>query len=143
MKPPSDPESGTQWHPTDPEAWLARAKSNLRIAELGSTQPGVFLEDLCFEAQQAAEKALKAVCVRRGLEFPKTHSLVTLMDILQREGLELPSELLDADGLTAYAVQARYPDWAEAVRLEEYEQALLLASRVVAWAEETVEQDNQ
>ena len=44
--------------PTDPLAWLARAKSNLRIAELGSGQPGIFLEDLCFDAQQAAERVL-------------------------------------------------------------------------------------
>ncbi len=28
--------------PTDPLAWLARAKSNLKIAELGSSEPGVF-----------------------------------------------------------------------------------------------------
>jgi len=47
--------------PTDPRVWLARAHSNLKLATLGYQQ-GVFLEDLCFEAQQAAEKALKAVC---------------------------------------------------------------------------------
>lgn len=61
--------------PTDPRTWLARARSNLRLAEV-CYQQGVFLEGLCFEAQQAAEKALKALCVWRGLGFPKTHSLV-------------------------------------------------------------------
>ena len=50
MKPLTDLEPGARRHPSDPEAWLARAQSNLRIAELGSAQPGVFLEDLCFEA---------------------------------------------------------------------------------------------
>ena len=48
--------------PTDPRVWLARAQSNLKLAQLGH-QAGIFLEDLCFEAQQAAEKALKAICV--------------------------------------------------------------------------------
>jgi len=41
------------------ETWLRRAESNLHIARMGKGE-GVFLEDLCFEAQQAAEKALKA-----------------------------------------------------------------------------------
>jgi len=38
--------------------WLMRAFSNLNIARRGAAE-GIFLEDLCFEAQQAAEKALK------------------------------------------------------------------------------------
>jgi HEPN domain-containing protein len=42
--------------PTDPQVWLERAKSNLLLAEKGKRK-GVMLEDLCFNAQQAAEKA--------------------------------------------------------------------------------------
>ncbi len=121
--------------PTDPLAWLARAKSNLTIAELGSSRPGIFLEDLCFDAQQAAEKALKAVCVHRNLDFPKTHSLVILMDILESVSLQIPPAVKAADGLTSYAVQARYPGWGEKVTEEEYRRALELARRVVSWVE--------
>jgi HEPN domain-containing protein len=121
--------------PTDPLAWLARAKSNLRIAELGSGHPGIFLEDLCFDAQQAAEKSLKAVCVYYNLDFPKTHSLVILMDILESASLQIPPEVKAAAGLTSYAVQTRYPDWGEEVTGEEYRRALELARRVVSWAE--------
>ena len=41
----------------DPRKWLERARSNLLLAK---TNPeDVFLEDLCFEAQQTAEKATK------------------------------------------------------------------------------------
>jgi len=43
--------------PTDPHVWLLRARSNLNLAEKGSRLKGVFLEDLCFNAQQVAEKA--------------------------------------------------------------------------------------
>ena len=32
--------------------------------------PDVDLEDLCFDAQQAAEKAVKAVFIHRGESFP-------------------------------------------------------------------------
>ncbi len=30
---------------------------------------GVYLEDLCFDAQQAAEKAIKAVLIARSIPF--------------------------------------------------------------------------
>ena len=33
--------------------------------------PGVYLEDLCFDAQHAAEKAIKAVFVARGEPSPR------------------------------------------------------------------------
>ncbi|MFZ5919415.1 MAG: HEPN domain-containing protein, partial [Chloroflexota bacterium] len=73
--------------PDDPLAWLRHADSNLILAEKGGQLQGILLEDLCFNAQQAAEKALKALCVARNLEFPKTHSLVHLMDILETSGI--------------------------------------------------------
>lgn len=128
--------------PTDAQAWLARAKSNLRLAELGGGVPGIFLEDLCFDAQQAAEKAMKAVCVHRELDFPKTHSLVVLMDLLESAGATIPPEAQAADTLTQYAVQARYPGWAEAVTEEEYQRALGLARHVVSWAESVLGYEN-
>jgi HEPN domain-containing protein len=127
--------------PDNPRGWLARARSNLLLAESGQ-QRGVFLEDLCFEAQQAAEKALKAVCVFYKIEFPKTHSLITLTALLEQAGIQLPPDVREADPLTSYAVQARYPDWDEAVTESEYQRALTTAKHVVAWAEKMI-QENQ
>jgi HEPN domain-containing protein len=57
--------------PTDPREWLNRARSNL--AGAGHRAPDRYLEDLCFDAQQAAEKAIKAVFIHRGLRFPYVH----------------------------------------------------------------------
>lgn len=54
--------------PADPRAWLIRAYSNLRLAEKGPSKE-IMLEDLCFNAQQAAEKALKAVCIYKKIDF--------------------------------------------------------------------------
>lgn len=42
--------------------WLARAKGDLALAS-APLPPGAFYEDLCFHAQQAAEKAIKAASV--------------------------------------------------------------------------------
>ena len=76
------------------------------------------------------------------IEFPKTHSLITLTALLEQAGIQLPLDVLEADPLTSYAVQARYPDWDEAVTDSEYQRALTIAKHVVAWAEKMI-QENQ
>jgi len=121
--------------PTDPRAWLLRAKGNLNLAEKGGLLKGILFEDLCFNAQQAAEKALKAVCLAQGMDVPKTHSLVHLMDILEAGGIDIPKNVRDADILTQYAVQSRYPSIMEEINRSEYRDALKLAAHVVFWAE--------
>jgi hypothetical protein len=63
-----------RYPPTDPREWLNRARSNPALAKSEDTV-GAFVEDLCFEAQQAAEKAIKAVFVWRSLSFPYIHDL--------------------------------------------------------------------
>jgi hypothetical protein len=60
-----------------PQDWLSRAKSNLALAQAGRHVTSVYLEDLCFEAKQAAEKALKALCIYLNLDFPKTTRCLT------------------------------------------------------------------
>ncbi len=121
--------------PTDPRAWLLRAKGNLNLAEKGGRLKGILFEDLCFNAHQAAEKALKAVCLVQGMDIPKTHSLVHLMDILEAGGIDIPKNVRDADILTQYAVQSRYPSIMEEISRSEYRDALKLAAHVDFWAE--------
>jgi HEPN domain-containing protein len=82
--------------PDDPRAWPSRGRSNL--ARAGESSDDVFFEDLCFDAQQAAEKALKALCMHRSLEFPYVHDLSTLITLLQQEGETIPEEVQEQDG---------------------------------------------
>jgi HEPN domain-containing protein len=124
--------------PTDPRTWLLYAKSNLHLAEKGGRLKGVRFEDLCFNAQQAAEKALKAVCLANELEFPKTHSIVRLLDILEAGEIDVPKEIKEADVLTQFAVETRYPGWIEEVTRAEYKEAITIAARVVFWAEKII-----
>jgi len=128
--PPEDDRTG------GPEAWLRYAHSDLELARL-SPPPGVLLEGLCFHAQQAAEKALKAVLVARGMPFPRTHSIGMLVDLLP-EGISVPGELQHAASLTDYAVISRYPGVSEPVDEEECREAIRLAEAVLSWAESTV-----
>ena len=77
-----------RYPPDDPREWLNRAKSNLEHARAVSA--GVCFEDLCFDAQQATEKAIKAVFVGRGHHFPFTHDLEDLLQRLERHQLAVP-----------------------------------------------------
>ena len=96
----------------------------------------IYLEDLCFQAQQAAEKAIKAVLIDRGIEFPHVHDLSRLVSILELSGEAIPEEVRQAGDLTDYATTTRYPGVAEPVTEEEYAAAVGAARAVVQWADE-------
>ncbi len=119
--------------PHDPQEWLQRARSNLTRAR--HRIQGVYLEDLCFDAQQAAEKALKALLISLGVRFPRTHDLASLLTLIERSGLSIPEAVLEAAALTEYAVQTRYPGFSEPVTEEEYRFAVRVAEEVVGWVE--------
>lgn len=116
--------------------WFKHAQSDLNLACIRPPK-GVLLELLCFHAQQAAEKAIKAVLVHCRIEFPRTHNIGTLLDLLP-ESILLPQELEEAAILTDYAVLTRYPGDVEAVELEEYQQAVKLAKSILSWAEQVL-----
>ena len=71
---------GEKFDNRDPREWLNRAQSNLARAR--DPLPGTYLEDFCFDAQQAAEKAIKAVFIAHGLTFPYIHDLGRLLTLL-------------------------------------------------------------
>src|SRR4029077_7250389 len=92
---------------TDPKEWLRRARSNLARAK--NRIPEACLEDLCFDSQQAAEKAIKAVFIHRGLPFPFTHYLAHLLTNLRRGRFKIPKYLNRVKRLSRFAVETRYP----------------------------------
>ena len=118
--------------PDDPREWLNRARSSLALA--GNDVPGVYFEDLCFEAQQAAEKALKALLMERDVDFPYVHDLARLLKLLEDKGDVVPSAIAEVGKLTRYASVSRYPD-EKVVTEQEYRDALAVARAVVGWVE--------
>jgi HEPN domain-containing protein len=119
--------------PGSPEEWLEFARSDLALSRCADT-PGVLLEPLCFLAQQAAEKSIKAVLIQHAVEFPKIHSIARLLDLLPA-GLPRPPEAIPAAELTRYAVNFRYPHGEEPITERKYAEAVRLAEGVVTWAE--------
>ncbi len=89
--------------------WLRKAAGDLAAARhllLGGDRLG---PSAAFHAQQAAEKALKAVLVWHGREVPRTHDLAYLVDLIASEEPELADAVRRSVTLTPYGVEARYP----------------------------------
>ena len=123
--------------PGSSEDWLARAAGDLALARVPLPDEGYY-EDLCFHAQHAAEKAIKAVYKKHDLTFRYTHDLGELLADLMDKGITIPLEVEAAQILTAYAWEARYPGLAEPVTDEEYREAIQQADDVVRWAKNLI-----
>jgi HEPN domain-containing protein len=113
--------------------WLRRAKSNLERARVGKIKEEILYEDLCFDCQQSAEKAIKALLISIDKEFPPTHSIARLLEIASETKTEIPAEIQKAIDLTDYAVKTRYPGESEPVTKEEYVEALTIAETIYNW----------
>ena len=114
--------------------WLVYAQADLAVAQLvddARVQP----EILVFHAQQAAEKALKALLVQAQVQVPRTHVIASLLVLCGDAGYAGVETLDEAAVLTQYAVQTRYPGVWEPVTRDEAREAAALAALVLAWVE--------
>ena len=76
----------------------------------GKSTPDIVYEDLCFDCEQAAEKALKGLLILKGIVPPQTHSLALLIEELEKHDYSVPDEVKTAVSLTHYAVSTGIPD---------------------------------
>ena len=125
-----------RYPPEDPREWLNRARSNLALSK--AKRKGVYLEDLCFDAQQAAEKAIKAFLIKLDVDFPYVHDLAELLTLLEKSGQKIPASVRQAEELSRYAVLTRYPGMGPQIKQNEYKEAVKIAGEVVRWAERLI-----
>src|SRR5438876_10887751 len=93
----------------DTRAWLVKAASDLRGAEIDQSAVPPLLEDMVFHCQQAAEKALKAYLTWQDEPFRKPHDLPEVGDQCTGFDPTLAPLVLRATPLTKYAWKFRYP----------------------------------
>ncbi len=90
--------------------WIAKAEGDYATAgrELRARRHPNY-DAVCFHAQQAVEKYLKAFLQEEGADFPKTHNLIELLQLVVPldASFELQRDLLIR--LERYAVRYRYP----------------------------------
>ena len=110
--------------------WVAKAENDLKTAaftlKLGAECP---TDTVCFHAQQCVEKFLKAVLVREGVAFPKSHNIAQIVALLpSRLWVVLTAD--EQDRLTEYATVTRYPGDYEPISLAEAKRTVAIARRV-------------
>jgi len=124
-------------------ALLRKAADDRYVAEAlakDANAPGWILG---FHAEQAVEKALKAVLAHHGVEFPRTHNLAMLLELLRRAALPLPPDGEDLARLIPFGVLARYEDTLGDSELTiEPAWAIDVAARTVGWAQSVVQPDD-
>jgi HEPN domain-containing protein len=90
--------------------WIAKAEGDFATAtrELRARRSPNY-DAVCFHAQQAVEKYLKAFLQERGVDFPKTHNLIELLELCLPldPTFEFQRDVLVE--LDRYAVRYRYP----------------------------------
>jgi len=105
-------------------------------------------EIIGFHAQQAVEKAIKAVLSANAIKYRFSHNLAYLKQLCKESGIELPPGLDGIEELTPFAAIERYggeepipsapgPDGPGPL---DRDQALKWAAATIAWAKGIVEQ---
>ena len=82
--------------------WLAKAEEDFGVAKHLIHENSPYFATVGFHAQQAAGEELKALLVWRQIEFPKTHDLDKLLDLVAVEENALAASLRDVSVLSRH-----------------------------------------
>ena len=99
--------------------WLAQAEDDLKAAQFNIE--GGFYAQSCFLAQQASEKALKALLYRGGARFAFGHSVVEHVDKVAERHPHLSAHREVASRLDLYYIAPRYPNAHPGVELAPFQ----------------------
>jgi HEPN domain-containing protein len=99
----SDPESPVS-------AWLRKAEHDVLNIENNLAAKEIPWDTICFHAQRAAEKLLKAFLIAQGQDIQRTHDLVAILSECVKISPSLAQLEDDCRKLTYFAVSGRYPD---------------------------------
>jgi HEPN domain-containing protein len=113
--------------------WLRYAREDYEaaVALRSSGRP----RHVCLLAQQSAEKAIKSIYAFLDLRIPRSHDLDMLRNLLP-DGWKIGSHFEDLAGLSAWAVESRYPGDLPEASAEDADAAVALAGEVVSLAEQ-------
>jgi HEPN domain-containing protein len=114
---------------SEAQRWMAYARSDLDAAYLLLKKGEYFPRQICFMSQQAGEKALKAVLVYLGIQFPKIHDLDRLRELIP-PGWQVKEKFPQLYDLSVWSVEARYPGHTPDVTEQEARESLQLAEAV-------------
>ncbi|NPV59878.1 MAG: HEPN domain-containing protein [Actinobacteria bacterium] len=109
--------------------WLIKAENDPKtgLDEFRSEDPATDM--VCFHMQQCVEKYLKAYLSLKGKHFRRTHDIAELIEACKEVDPDFERLFaLEADHLTVYGVEIRYPDDFYMPTVEEAHRCVLLAT---------------
>ena len=90
--------------------WIVKAEEDLTAAKILLDSGDFPSAVVCFHAQQAVEKYIKAYLTSKGIEFRRTHDLIALLDdYCLATDIEFNRFRSQFENLTDYAIDLRYP----------------------------------
>ncbi len=110
--------------------WIDKAERDLGAARHLLSGMEWLAAGAAFHAQQAAEKYLKGFLVWHQVEFPKTHDIARLLELIGAVDRQLAASLPNATSLSAYGVDYRYPGDYPEVSAAQARQCVEVASAV-------------
>ena len=117
------------------ELLLRKAEADLAAARTLALDTREHDEAVGFHAQQAVEKAMKAVLASADVATPRTHDLAFLIELLGEQPIAMPAPLTESDWLSPWAVATRYDDVDEPL---DDSAALELAQTAIDWAADQI-----
>ena len=118
----------------DYKRWLKKATRDISTAKYNLK--GNKYDAASFYAQQATEKSLKAVQIKKLGKFTRTHDLLVLA-----ESITAPKNIKEAcASITPFYTLTRYPDVEERISKKKVIEILNKSAEVLKWVKETIKQ---
>ncbi len=122
--------------------WILKANNDFKTGkdEMATEEPAT--DTICFHMQQCVEKYLKGYLVFHNVDFRKTHDIAELIELckkIEEQFEELYN--LDADSLTIYASDIRYPDDFYMPTIEETRECIETAIKAMDFVKKRLQKD--
>jgi len=115
----------------DVKDWMERARKDLRAAE--NSYNARDYDWSCFQAQQAVEKALKALNIIKYKKLLRAHDLVLLA-----RRVNAPKEIIVlCSKINPSYIDTRYPDLSRIYEKKDAKYILELSKKVLKWTEKS------
>jgi HEPN domain-containing protein len=121
------------------EIWLEYAKSNYHISKIKNE--GIRYTDLCYEAQQSVEKALKGLLIYFKVDPKYTHNIEHILVDIEKF-VHIPKDIAKTISLTKYATKTRYPgaygSEYQDVTQKEYAETIKITEQCLDWVDKII-----
>jgi HEPN domain-containing protein len=120
--------------------WIKFAQRDYDIAlHLSVTFRPLPVENICYNCQQATEKAMKGILILHKGDYPRTHDIESLHELCKEAGTDFGLTPSMTRTLTRFAKKSRYPDEVYDFTDTDTEFGLKYAKQIISHARDVLE----